>query len=356
MRLDAARPPLGVLVININHFKQFGDRLGHDIGDRLLVQTARYLQREVRVEDPVIRTGGDEYVVLLPDLDEAGTRDVAERLQRTEADGAPVSFTLGWAVRRSPETVEETMRRADQALIRVRVARQSPPRPEKGPGPFFARTGRAQKGGLSSAPPCVTSCATLRPAPGLVPGAAVRVVTSPYQPAIPRPVTAADPLGGPPTPTLEPADGVQYPSRPACRSCCCLSLLPHLPGPLEIKTVAGVTANDIAHDKVGGKLYASVASTSSTYASCIIEIDVSTATVVRSLSVGGDPGALALSDNGQFLLCGFENAEEIARKSGLPALTVGLPLSVAGGDTAAERSQGHRQVVREPRDCRRGTG
>jgi diguanylate cyclase (GGDEF)-like protein/PAS domain S-box-containing protein len=128
VRLDAARRPLGVLVIDIDHFKQFNDRFGHDMGDRLLVQTARYLQREVRVEDPVIRTGGDEFAVLLPDLDEAGTREVAERLQRTGPDGAPVSFTLGWAVRRSPESVEETMRRADQELIRVRVERQYQPR------------------------------------------------------------------------------------------------------------------------------------------------------------------------------------------------------------------------------------
>lgn len=128
VRLDAGRRPLGVMVIDIDHFKQFNDRFGHDMGDRLLVQTARYLQREVRVEDPVIRTGGDEFVVLLPDLDEAGTREVAGRLQRTGPDGAPVSFTLGWAVRRSPESVEETMRRADQELIRVRVERQYQPR------------------------------------------------------------------------------------------------------------------------------------------------------------------------------------------------------------------------------------
>ncbi len=128
VRLDAGQRALGVMVIDIDHFKPFNDRFGHDMGDRLLVQTARFLQREVRVEDPVIRTGGDEFAVLLPGLDEAGTREVAERLQRTGPDGAPVTFTLGWAVRRPPESVEEAMRRADHALIRVRVERQYQPR------------------------------------------------------------------------------------------------------------------------------------------------------------------------------------------------------------------------------------
>lgn len=117
-RLD---DPIGVIVIDVDHFKAINDRQGHDAGDRMLVQTARYLSREVRADDPVVRTGGDEFAILLPGLDEHGTREVAARLNRSGPDAAPASFTLGWAVRRPPETIEDAMRRADHALIDVRV-------------------------------------------------------------------------------------------------------------------------------------------------------------------------------------------------------------------------------------------
>lgn len=120
-RLESGEAPVGVIVVDVDHFKQFNDRHGHDVGDRILVQTARFLAREVRAEDPVIRTGGDEFAILLPGLDETATREVAARLSRSGPDGAPASFTLGWAVRRAPECLEDTLCRADRELIRVRV-------------------------------------------------------------------------------------------------------------------------------------------------------------------------------------------------------------------------------------------
>ena len=57
-RLEEASAPLGVVVIDIDHFKKYNDRHGHDLGDRLLVQFARFLYHRVRADDPVIRTGG----------------------------------------------------------------------------------------------------------------------------------------------------------------------------------------------------------------------------------------------------------------------------------------------------------
>ena len=120
-RLDRSDDPLGVVVVDLDRFKDVNDRCGHNEGDRLLVQTGRFLSGEVRSEDPVIRTGGDEFAVLLPGLGADATRDVVRRLQRSGPDSAPVSFTLGWAVREGQESVEETIRRADLHLLRVRV-------------------------------------------------------------------------------------------------------------------------------------------------------------------------------------------------------------------------------------------
>jgi len=128
--LEQGLTPWGVIVIDIDHFKDYNDRYGHDLGDRLLVQIGRFLSAHVRTDDPVIRTGGDEFAVLLPGVGLDATRLVADRLKRTGPDSAPVSFTLGWASRESCETVEDTLRRADHDLIRVRVEERRP-RPAK---------------------------------------------------------------------------------------------------------------------------------------------------------------------------------------------------------------------------------
>jgi len=119
----------GVILADIDHFKDYNDRFGHSTGDRVLVQIGRFLMQEVRAEDPVIRMGGDEFMVLLPRLESGATHEIADRLRRLGPDFAPVSFTLGWAVRQHRERLEETIRRADHLLIHVRVQeRDFPPR------------------------------------------------------------------------------------------------------------------------------------------------------------------------------------------------------------------------------------
>lgn len=126
-RLDEAGMPVGVIVIDIDRFKEYNDRHGHLVGDRVLLETARFLGRTVRAEDAVIRIGGDEFLVLLTGASEHLTREVAERLATAGPLQAPVSFSLGWAVRRDGEALEQTIRRADHDLISVRASRRFVP-------------------------------------------------------------------------------------------------------------------------------------------------------------------------------------------------------------------------------------
>ncbi|MGH7713910.1 MAG: diguanylate cyclase domain-containing protein, partial [Gemmatimonadaceae bacterium] len=72
-------------------------------------------------DEPVIRLGGDEFLLVLVGSDESRTEEVAKRLQHAAARSAAVPFSLGWAARQPGESLEETLERADRNLIGVRV-------------------------------------------------------------------------------------------------------------------------------------------------------------------------------------------------------------------------------------------
>ena len=116
----------GCIYLDIDHFKQYNDTNGHAEGDSVLVKMARFLMRHVRAEEAVVRVGGDEFLVVLCDSDEDQTDHVAARLRTAAANSAPVPFSMGWAARRSGESFEATMVRADQRLLEVRVDERRP--------------------------------------------------------------------------------------------------------------------------------------------------------------------------------------------------------------------------------------
>jgi len=114
----------GCLYVDIDHFKQYNDTYGHAAGDNVLLRMSRFLMRHVRAEEPVIRMGGDEFLVVLSDATLEMTEHVARRLEAVGHDTAPASFSLGWAARSEGELFEDTVNRADQSLIEVRVERR----------------------------------------------------------------------------------------------------------------------------------------------------------------------------------------------------------------------------------------
>ncbi len=119
-------PTWGCIYIDIDHFKRYNDRYGHQLGDEVLVKMSRFLIRQVRAEEAVVRLGGDEFLVVLAAADRERTESVARRLQLAALRTAPVAFSLGWASRVGDETFEKTVNRADQELLAVRVVERSP--------------------------------------------------------------------------------------------------------------------------------------------------------------------------------------------------------------------------------------
>jgi len=71
---------LAIMFLDLDHFKNVNDTLGHDIGDALLKEVAKRLKAAVREEDTVSRLGGDEFILVLPDTDANGAAHAAEKL------------------------------------------------------------------------------------------------------------------------------------------------------------------------------------------------------------------------------------------------------------------------------------
>lgn len=113
--------PLGLLMMDIDHFKRINDRFGHLAGDQVLIGIARCLRRHVRKSDFVARYGGEEFVILLPETDAEGARRFAERLRAAigvlEFGEIPApSVSIGVAASREDDTPDRLLQRADAAL------------------------------------------------------------------------------------------------------------------------------------------------------------------------------------------------------------------------------------------------
>ena len=124
----------GCIYVDIDHFKQYNDTHGHAAGDTVLVKMSRFLMRHVRAEEPVVRMGGDEFLVTLSGTGLSETQAIAHRLEKAGTERGPVSFSLGWAARQDAESFEETVNRADRELIQVRVVRRPEQQTRRAPG------------------------------------------------------------------------------------------------------------------------------------------------------------------------------------------------------------------------------
>ena len=123
------REPFSLLILDVDNFKLFNDRLGHAAGDRVLKALAETLKSACRESDLVFRYAGDEFVIAMPRSDRRGALCMAERLRRAvEAgdfgvpgeDAPAVEISLGVASFRDDDTPDTLLHRADRRLYRAK--------------------------------------------------------------------------------------------------------------------------------------------------------------------------------------------------------------------------------------------
>ena len=123
---------LSVLMIDIDDFKQVNDSYGHQVGDQVLQGVARLLEQSVREDDLIIRYGGEEFTVILPDTSTATAGQVGERIRKNiagatlEEAGPKIQLTvsIGMSSLQSQDmekrSAEELIRQADKATYRAK--------------------------------------------------------------------------------------------------------------------------------------------------------------------------------------------------------------------------------------------
>lgn len=123
---------MAIMLLDIDYFKPINDTYGHDVGDIILKEFALRLQRNIRGVDLACRYGGEEFVVVMPDIDRGQANNVAERVRIAMSDYGfnagldfPINITVsaGLALNEYLDDTPETIiKRADIALYRAKRA------------------------------------------------------------------------------------------------------------------------------------------------------------------------------------------------------------------------------------------
>lgn len=129
-RAERSRKPVGLLMVDLDHFKSINDRFGHNAGDAVLRSVGRTMMQTLRASDIRCRWGGEEFLIVLPDAAVGQARQVAESLVRRIAE-MPLDFGTGpqrvtasigvTEARPGEHDIESLISRSDRALYRAKA-------------------------------------------------------------------------------------------------------------------------------------------------------------------------------------------------------------------------------------------
>ena len=126
---------MSLLFVDLDGFKRVNDHNGHLCGNRVLVEVSRILQECSRAADAVVRYGGDEFVIVLPNTDHAGAMSMAARVRQqirnhvflaNETGGHHLTASVGLVTRSDTiSTIEKFIQMAIEAMYRDKLQEQN---------------------------------------------------------------------------------------------------------------------------------------------------------------------------------------------------------------------------------------
>lgn len=127
---DKGDEPMCAALVDVDNFKALNDRLGNIAGDAALRHLVGVVRQHLRPQDRIARYSGEEFVLLLPDTDEAAAADLMTRLQRGltkhffmyKQERTLITFSCGVALRQAGESLKAVLERADRAMIAAKRA------------------------------------------------------------------------------------------------------------------------------------------------------------------------------------------------------------------------------------------
>ncbi len=119
---------LSLVIFDLDLFKNINDQFGHSTGDKVLISVAGLMRKHIRGVDLICRCGGEEFVLVMPDVDIESAARVAEKLRaaigssqfRFKDEPVPVTVSCGISHFRDGDTVEDVFERTDRALYRAK--------------------------------------------------------------------------------------------------------------------------------------------------------------------------------------------------------------------------------------------
>lgn len=129
-RLERHGRPLTLVMADVDRFKAINDIYGHDIGDKVLIAIARVFEANLRDYDTCGRWGGEEFLIIMPELDAAVAGHIVERLRQAVAateirageQSIHITASFGVAQHRPYEDIGQTLDRADKAMLTAKRA------------------------------------------------------------------------------------------------------------------------------------------------------------------------------------------------------------------------------------------
>ncbi|MGF1696031.1 GGDEF domain-containing protein [Vibrio lamellibrachiae] len=126
--LNNSTQPFSIISVDIDHFKSLNDNYGHAFGDQVLIQVAKQIVASVKAQDIVARVGGEEFSIILPDVDLEAAKPCAERIRETiakhnypfQGENIQVTISLGLTHSSLYNHPDDMFKYADRALYQAK--------------------------------------------------------------------------------------------------------------------------------------------------------------------------------------------------------------------------------------------